>query len=563
MATPFPIPSQLTITHPAILFFIAASIIALAIRWSNKTDIPKIKGLPELPGVPMFGSLFLLGKHHARNCAKLAQTYGDVFQRFIYANSFEAVRELWIKNQSALISRPRFWTFHDVVSETQGVFTLGTSPWNESVKRARKAAATALNRQAVQTYLPFIDLESTASINELFQNARHTHDIDPNSYFQRFSLNISLTLNYGLRIQGTVRDNTLNEVVQVERELGNIRGIAHNWQDYVPLLRLWPGFKANAIKFRGRRDEYILSFLEQLKERIANGTDRPCIAGNVLKDPEAKLADSKHAYNYYGREPMIVSMIDELHYKWGNRIYTGKYETLISHELKSICLTMVAAGLDTLPGNINMTIAYLSSPHGQEIQERLYEELIQAYPNEDPWHACLVEEKSEFMQSFIKEVLRFWSTLNLSFNRESIKDINYKGANIPAGTPFLMNMWAANRDPQHFESPMEFVPDRFMGISEVGAGTQHYGYGAGTRMCAGSHLANRELYAIFTRLILAFHIRETTELKDRPILDSIECNSVPTSMVTQPKPFKVKFIPRNSEQLDVWIKSSIEKTSYL
>jgi phenylacetate 2-hydroxylase len=214
-------------------------------------------------------------------------------QRFVYVNSFEAVKEFWIKNQSALISRPKFWTFHDIVSETQGVYTLGTSPWNESVKRARKAAATALNRQAVQTYLPFIDLESAASISELVQNTEAGFDIDPNGYFQRFSLNISLTLNYGIRIQGTVRDQKLNEVVAVERELGNIRGIAHNWQDYVPLLRLWPGYKENAIKFRSRRDGYILDFLGMLKERIAAGTDNPCIAGNVLKDPEAKLSDSE------------------------------------------------------------------------------------------------------------------------------------------------------------------------------------------------------------------------------------------------------------------------------
>lgn len=214
-------------------------------------------------------------------------------KRIIYANSFESVKELWVKNQSALISRPRFWTFHDVVSETQGVYTLGTAPWNDSVKRARKAAATALNRQAVQTYLPFIDLESTTSINEILQNLKDGNDIDPNGYFQRFSLNISLTLNYGIRIDGTVQDRTLNEVVAVERELGNIRGVAHCWQDYVPLLRLWPSYKKNAIRFRARRDEYILSFFNQLKERIANGTDNPCIAGNVLKDPEAKLNDGK------------------------------------------------------------------------------------------------------------------------------------------------------------------------------------------------------------------------------------------------------------------------------
>lgn len=82
-------------------------------------------------------------------------------------------------------------------------------------------------------------------------------------------------------------------------------------------------------------------------------------------------------------------------------MYCGS-DTGWTDELKSICLTMVAAGLDTLPGNINMTIAYLSSPHGQEVQERMYEEIIKSYPDEDPWHACLLEENSEFVISFVK-----------------------------------------------------------------------------------------------------------------------------------------------------------------
>jgi phenylacetate 2-hydroxylase len=86
-----------------------------------------------------------------------------------------------------LISRSTFWAFHNVVSETQGVYTLGTYPWNDLVKKARKAAATALDREAVQTYLLFIDLESSTSINELMQNIKDGEsDID---YFQRFSLN--------------------------------------------------------------------------------------------------------------------------------------------------------------------------------------------------------------------------------------------------------------------------------------------------------------------------------------------------------------------------------------
>ena len=71
-------------THPEISGYLILAVILTALtlvyRLLNRTDIPKIKGLPELPGVPIFGSLFLLGKYHARNCAELAKKYGPVFQ---------------------------------------------------------------------------------------------------------------------------------------------------------------------------------------------------------------------------------------------------------------------------------------------------------------------------------------------------------------------------------------------------------------------------------------------------------------------------------------------------
>lgn len=186
-----------------------------------------------------------------------------------------------------------------MVSKTQGVFTLGTSPWSEPVKRARKAAATSLNRKATQTYLPFIDLESTNSIDELLQNTRKDADIDPNGYFQRFSMNISLTLCYGVRLEGTIKNPMLQEVVTVERKMADFRGVAHCWQDYVPILRLWPSYRSTAIRYRERRDSYILHFYEELKKRIEEGTDHPCIAGNVIKDPEAKLDEGTFANDYH------------------------------------------------------------------------------------------------------------------------------------------------------------------------------------------------------------------------------------------------------------------------
>lgn len=54
--------------------------IYLLIRWLNHTDVPKIKGLPEIPGVPLFGNLLQLGNKHATVTGKWAKKFGPVFQ---------------------------------------------------------------------------------------------------------------------------------------------------------------------------------------------------------------------------------------------------------------------------------------------------------------------------------------------------------------------------------------------------------------------------------------------------------------------------------------------------
>jgi len=261
-----------------------------------------------------------------------------------------------------------------------------------------------------------------------------------------------------------------------------------------------------------------------LKERIADGTDRPCITGNIMKDPE---------------------------------------ETLNDAELKSICLTMVSAGIDTVPGNMIMGLGYLASPEGQEIQKRAYEEIMKVYPTDgEAWARSSEEEKVPYITALVKEILRFWTVIPVCLPRTSIKDIKYDNAVIPAGTTFYMNAWAADYDEKHFKDPAKFMPERYLSDQE-GSGTPHYGYGAGSRMCVGSHLANREIYTAFLRMITAFEFVDAKDPKDHPVLDALECNSIPTALTTEPKPFKVGFRVRNKESLERWIRESDERTKDL
>lgn len=140
--------------------------------------------------------------------------------------------------------------------------------------------------------MPIIDLESNTSIKELLLNSSHgTVDIDPSAYFQRYALNTSLTLNYGIRIEGNVEDEMLKEITSVERGVSNFRSTSNNWEDYVPILRWVPKkSKGGPLEFKERRAKYMKTLLDRLKKDIEMGTDKPCITGNVLKDPEAVLS---------------------------------------------------------------------------------------------------------------------------------------------------------------------------------------------------------------------------------------------------------------------------------
>lgn len=118
--------------------------------------------------------------------------------------------------------------------------------------------------------------------------------------------------------------------------------------------------------------------------------------------------------------------------------HPGNTNTIRSAEIKSICLTMVSAGLDTVPSNLIMGMAYLSTPEGHAIQEKALRAISEVYPNGEAWEKCLVEEKVPYVTALVKETLRFWTVIPICLPRTSIQDIPYDGTVIPSGTTFFM-----------------------------------------------------------------------------------------------------------------------------
>lgn len=74
-------------------------------------------------------------------------------------------------------------------------------------------------------------------------------------------------------------------------------------------------------------------------------------------------------------------------------------------------------------------------------------------------------------------------------------------------------------------------------------------YGIGYRMCAGSLLANRELYLVFLRMLNSFRLESDEKVDWDPLTGA----SDPASLVAIPKPYKVRFVPKDKDALETAI----------
>jgi len=505
--------------------FIAYAFTSVIIGYVAVTEFQRSKaripGFNGPTGLPVIGNLHQIRVNAAEQYRLWAQQFGPVYQIMlgnvpvVIINSAAAAREIFGANSQALSSRPEFYTFHKVVSSTAGT-TIGTSPFSESLKRRRKGAASALNKPSILTYIPHIDIETRSFLQEFLDyGAAGTKPIDPMPMIQRLSLSLALTLNWGTRI-ASLNDDLFAEITHVEEEVSKFRSTTGNLQDYIPILRLNPfNFGSQTAKdMRRRRDIYLNRLNDELDARMANGTHQPCIQANVIEDKDAKLN---------------------------------------KEELTSISLTMLSGGLDTLTTLVAWSMALLAEH--PEVQERAVKEIRSKYPesSSNPSYILCDENDDQslpYIVALIRELLRYYTVLRLSLPRASVKPVKSSfnnGAVIPAGSVIFLNAWACNMDPEVWgEDYLTFRPERWLEKPDAPLFT----YGLGYRMCAGSLLANREMYTIYLRLLSSFEIKGARTLEgEKVVVHPVLGVEDQTQLVSVPKRYTVKIVPRDEYAL--------------
>lgn len=128
----------------------------------------------------------------------------------------------------------------------------------------------------------------------------------------------------------------------------------------------------------------------------------------------------------------------------------------------------------------------------------------------------LVEESDipnlPYLQAVVKETLRLHPPGGAFIMRESSEDCTIGGYSIPANTRLLVHVWAISRDPNNWESPLEFLPERFITEEGILKGQydvrgQHYHFlpfGSGRRGCPGISLAMQVVQTSLAAMIQCF-----------------------------------------------------------
>ncbi|KAG8050084.1 hypothetical protein GUJ93_ZPchr0009g317 [Zizania palustris] len=111
-----------------------------------------------------------------------------------------------------------------------------------------------------------------------------------------------------------------------------------------------------------------------------------------------------------------------------------------------------------------------------------------------------------YIDAIVKETMRMHPVAPMLVPRLSREDTTVAGYDIPAGTRVLVSVWSIGRDPELWESPEEFMPERFMGsrIDVKGQDFELLPFGSGRRMCPGYSLGLKVIQVSLANLLHGF-----------------------------------------------------------
>ncbi|KAL8041860.1 hypothetical protein ABFX02_09G011700 [Erythranthe guttata] len=438
----------------------------------KKTNLP-----PGPKKLPIIGNLHQLGKLPHRTLRNLSEKYGDLmflqlgFVPTIVISSADVAREIFKSHDLVFSGRPSLYGAKKISYDFR---SLSLAPYGEYWREIRKLVVLELmTAKRVQSFGDIRVDEVALMMDRITYSQKSKNLVDLSSL--AFLLTNNVVCRAALGTTGSVDENGNGSVFQdVLGETQHLVG-EFNIADYFPGMA-W----VNRFNGVDKRLEKNFQALDRFLDRVIQEHLDPV----RVKPDDEDIID------------VLLRIQKDPHHTW----------MALNHEhIKAVLLVDIfAAGTETSATAIEWTMTELV--RNPTVKQKVQQEVRQVAKGKTK-----VEEtdlpKLTYLKLVIKESLRLHPPLPLLVPRETTEkctiDNKYE---IPAKTRVLFNASAIGMDPEYWENPERFWPDRFLN-RQVDFRGQHFEllpFGAGRRGCPGINFSMPLVELALANLLFRF-----------------------------------------------------------
>lgn len=417
---------------------------------------------PKAPGpkmVPVLGLIRAARRDPLEFFTRMAREHGSVvrfeagLQPLHLLSSADHIAHVLVQNHTNYVKSAYYDKVRPIFGA--GMFVVNGEDW----KRKREFAQPAFKRHKFDSLAEAM-ADCTADMLDRWEGARNTGmPLDVAAEMMQLSLRIVFRAFFGTDFQG--RMNNVTEALTVIMQEGEKRiwalASAPNWLPTARNRRLREALRVF--------DECIYDLIEQRRREGATGDD-------------------------------LLSMLVAMNMDSGEAAISDR-------EMRDDLMTLIIAGHETTAMAVSWSW-YLLSRDGFAAGA-LREEAQRVLGDRQPNAADLRE--LTYAKQVVQEAMRlyppFWT-----ISRMAVKDDEIDGYRIPAKSTVMLCPYVTHRDPEVWDNPDKFDPDRFSTARSAGRPRfAYFPFGGGPRICIGANFAMMEATFVVAMAAQRFRMR--------------------------------------------------------
>ncbi|XP_039258476.2 cytochrome P450 2B1-like [Styela clava] len=419
-------------------------------------------------GLPLVGYAPFIKNNMADDFMKMKKKYGSVMsvqmgrEDWVVLNDYDTINEALVKQGEKFSGRPSNFLF-ELVAQGRGIAVVD---YGQTWKTLRKFGLKTLRGFGVgKKGMEENVIEETPLLIEKLTS------MDKQSLHLKLMLGISniiCRITIGARFEYT--DKRFLRLIEI---LGSFFGDNSDAKMLglivaAPMVRFVPPFSGSMKRVLKEIDDFIEIFR------------------TIIEEHESEFDEND-------TRDFIDAFLKEMKSKGKNDPCFNKLQLL--HYIRDL----FEAGTGTTSSTLCWAI--LCFAHYPECQEKIAKE-IEITLGEDGIPSMKHQDEMPYTCAFIQELMRHRTLVPLGVFHKTNEEATLNGYTIPKNTTVCPNIWSVHFDPNLFENPRVFRPERFLDRDGKFVKSNHViPFSIGPRYCLGEQLARMEVFIFLTGIV--------------------------------------------------------------